>query len=187
MSHFKFIKNHQKKVAYLAFVTDATIWILVEHIWDYFVHAKIRNFDYEELEKAKKWILSDEDWIIKHKFYVNVDSLKQSWYIEIKIIWTLTHDDYSKAIPILDSTLDKLNGKQWHILLDMTDFEGWELRAAWDDFKFWLKHSFNLWKIAIVWNNKKWIEYTMKISSWFIRWEIKQFEDKKEAVKWLEE
>ncbi len=185
LSHLKFIRNHQKKVVYLAFVTDSTAWVLAEKIWDYFVKAKIKNFDSNELEVAKEWIISDQDWIIEHKLYVDIDSLEKSWYVELKIIWTLTHEDYQKAMPLLDKALDKINNKKWNILVDMSDFEGWELKAAWDDFKFWMKHDFDFWKIAIFWNEKKWLEYSMKITSWFMKWKIKSFNTKKESIEWL--
>ncbi len=185
LSHLKFIKNHHKKVAYLAFVTDSPAWIFAEYIWDYFVKAKVKNFDYNELEEAKKWIASDEDWIINHKFYVNLDTLKTWWYAEIKIIWKLTHEDYKQAVPILDSVLEKVENKDFNILLDISDFDWWELKAAWDDFKFWLKHGFTFWKIAIFWNTKNWLEYSIKVTSWFMKWKMKQFDTKKEALEWL--
>ncbi len=185
ISHLKFIKNHHKRVAYLAFVTDSLVWIFAEHIWDFFVKAKVKNFDYDQLEEAKKWIFLDEDWIINHKFYVNLDTLKTWWYVEIKIMWKLTHEDYSQAVLILDWVLEKVEAKDFNILIDISDFDWWELKAAWDDFKFWMKHGFVFGKIAIFWNEKKWLEYWVKITSWFIKWKMKQFGTKKEALEWL--
>ncbi|MFV0561951.1 STAS/SEC14 domain-containing protein [Malaciobacter mytili] len=70
------------------------------------------------------------------------------------------------------------------VFIDATQLEGWELRAAWDDFKLGLKHNNEFEKIAI-YGNKKWQEYISKIASWFIQGEVKFFESEEEAILWL--
>ena len=62
--------------------------------------------------------------------------------------------------------------------------EGWELRAAWDDFKIGLKHGNEFKRIAI-YGNKNWQEITAKIGSWFISGEVKYFDDEGDALAWL--
>ncbi|MEN8173523.1 MAG: STAS/SEC14 domain-containing protein, partial [Chloroflexota bacterium] len=71
------------------------------------------------------------------------------------------------------------------VFIDGSEFEGWELRAAWDDFKLGLKHGNNFEKIAI-YGNKKWQQYTSKIGAWFISGEVKYFDDTEEALNWLQ-
>jgi predicted Co/Zn/Cd cation transporter (cation efflux family) len=70
------------------------------------------------------------------------------------------------------------------LLVDITEFDGWELRAAWDDFKIGLKYGFDFDKIAIYGKNR-WIEYGVKITSWFMGGEIKEFDNIEDAISWL--
>lgn len=58
LRHLEFIKKHHKKVQKLAFVTDAFIGEFAEKIGAHFVNAKVEHFNYEDLNKAKEWILS---------------------------------------------------------------------------------------------------------------------------------
>ena len=61
IKHLKFIKEHHKKVSHVAFATDSPIGGIAEHIASHFVSAKIKNFSFNELEKAKKWIVDNEN------------------------------------------------------------------------------------------------------------------------------
>ena len=58
--HLKFVKNHQKKVTHLAFVTDSVVGNIVEKIGSHFIAADVKTFTYKQLEDAKKWILDEE-------------------------------------------------------------------------------------------------------------------------------
>ncbi len=62
------------------------------------------------------------------------------------------------------------------VLVDAREFDGWELRAAWDDLKFGLKHSKEFTKLAFV-GNKEREAHSIKISNWFMSGDIKYFED----------
>ena len=59
LKHLKFIKEHHKKVSSVAFVTNSAMGGVAEHVGSHFVNAKIKNFSFDELEDAKKWILSN--------------------------------------------------------------------------------------------------------------------------------
>jgi len=71
-------------------------------------------------------------------------------------------------------------------LIDATELEGWELRAAWDDFKLGLKHGRQFKKIAIV-GNKNWLEMSAKIGSWFVSGDVEYFDNEAAAITWLNE
>ncbi|MCW8832578.1 MAG: STAS/SEC14 domain-containing protein, partial [Colwellia sp.] len=71
-------------------------------------------------------------------------------------------------------------------LFDVTEMQGWELRAAWDDFKLGLKHGSEFEKIAI-YGNKNWQAIIANIGSWFISGEVEFFEEHQQAVDWLNE
>lgn len=72
------------------------------------------------------------------------------------------------------------------ILNNLLDFEGWELRAAWDDFKLGLAHGSEFTKIAII-GNKPLEKVAATVGSWFISGEIRYIEDHKGSLAWLEE
>ncbi|MDD5728790.1 MAG: STAS/SEC14 domain-containing protein [Victivallales bacterium] len=56
IKHFKFIKEHHRKVAKVAMVTDSPIGGFAEHLAGHFVSAEIKHFPFTELENARKWI-----------------------------------------------------------------------------------------------------------------------------------
>ena len=60
ITHMKFVKQHHKKVSRIGFVTDSPIGSIAENIASHFVNAEIKNFSFDELENAKKWILGDD-------------------------------------------------------------------------------------------------------------------------------
>lgn len=60
ITHMQFVKQHHKKVSRIAFVTDSPIGSIAENIASHFVNAEIKNFSFDELENAKKWILGDD-------------------------------------------------------------------------------------------------------------------------------
>ncbi len=55
-SHFKFVKEHHKKIPRIAFSTDSAIGGLAETIGKHFVQAEIKVFSFNELELAREWI-----------------------------------------------------------------------------------------------------------------------------------
>ena len=60
LEHLKFIKEHHKKISYVAFVTDSPVGEFAEDIGNHFVSAEVKNFSFNELEDAKRWILEDK-------------------------------------------------------------------------------------------------------------------------------
>jgi hypothetical protein len=57
-SHFSFVKNHHKKVRKIAVAADGMIPDLAPRLASHFIAAEIKKFDYNELEEAKKWVIS---------------------------------------------------------------------------------------------------------------------------------
>ena len=124
--------------------------------------------------------------IIRHGLSIGIERVNNEFFLSLKATGKLTHEDYEKINPMIDSALEGVKDPNIKVFIDGSEFEGWELRAAWDDFKLGLKHGNNFDKIAIF-GNKKWQEYTAKVGSWFISGEVKYFEDADEALTWLQE
>ena len=106
------------------------------------------------------------------------------FFISLTAVGKLTHEDYKVITPMLDSALKEVKDPQVKVLIDGTQLEGWELRAAWDDFKQGLKHGNEFVKNAI-YGNKNWQEITAKVGLWFISGEVKYFESSAAALAWL--
>jgi hypothetical protein len=103
------------------------------------------------------------------------------------IVGKLTHKDYQLIIPMIDNAIKGIKQPQLNILIDALEFDGWEPLAIWDDFKFGLSHYNQFEKIAFV-GNKKWEEYAIKISNWFmIGGDIIYFETIDDATQWIYE
>ena len=123
---------------------------------------------------------------IRHGLSIGIERVNKEFFLSLKASGKLTHEDYEKINPMIDSALEGVKDPNIKVFIDGSELEGWELRAAWDDFKLGLKHGNNFDKIAIF-GNKKWQEYTAKVGSWFISGEVKYFEDADEALTWLQE
>ncbi|EEF79937.1 SpoIIAA family protein [Methylophaga thiooxydans] len=122
--------------------------------------------------------------IQRHGLSVGIDRIEDKFFITFRIVGKLTHDDYAAITPMIAAALSSVEDPKANVLIDATEFEGWELRAAWDDFKLGLKHGSEFYKIAIV-GDKRWQQWAAKIGSWFISGEAKHFDNLADALSWL--
>lgn len=124
--------------------------------------------------------------IERHGLSIGMERVGSKFFLSLKAVGKLTHEDYSTINPLIDSALEGVKDPKVTVFIDGSELEGWELRAAWDDFKLGLKHGNEFDKIAIF-GNKKWQEHVSKIASWFVSGEVKFFDDSVAALKWLQE
>ncbi len=104
--------------------------------------------------------------------------------VTLKAVGKLTHGDYEVLVPMLTQAITAMPNAKVNMLLDATEFEGWEAEAAWDDFKFGMEYKDIFLKIAIV-GTKTWQEYVAKMGDWFMHGEVKFFYDLDEAKQWI--
>lgn len=57
VTHFRFVRDHQKHIKKIAVVTDSTLGDVAEHLTSHFVSAQIRHFPAGQVEAARQWIL----------------------------------------------------------------------------------------------------------------------------------
>lgn len=125
--------------------------------------------------------------IKKHGLSIGIERSSGSHlFLTLKAVGKLTHEDYETITPMIDAALSTVKEPQVKALIDGTELEGWELRAAWDDFKLGLKHGNEFVKIAI-YGNKNWQDITAKVGSWFISGDVRYFTTVEEALSWLNE
>lgn len=122
----------------------------------------------------------------RHGLSVGISRVEDKFFLTLKVQGKLTHNDYEHITPMIDSALAEVNQPKVDALIDGTELEGWEPRAAWDDFKLGLKHGSEFEKIAI-YGNKKWQEFVAKIGGWFIAGEVQFFDNVDDAIAWLKE
>ena len=65
----------------------------------------------------------------------------------------------------------------------MTDFEGMELEAFWQDFKFGLRHVRDFERLAVV-GDQRWLEWCTKAFSPMTKTELKYFQPNQLAEAW---
>ncbi len=120
----------------------------------------------------------------RHGLSIGIERSENNFFLSIRAYGKLTHEDYVRITPVIDSALKGVDDPKIDVFLDASEMEGWELRAAWDDFKLGLKHGSEFQRIAIC-GHARWQEMLTKIGSWFISGEIRYFEDTGEALSWL--
>ena len=59
------------------------------------------------------------------------------------------------------------------------------MNAAWDDFKFGLKHRREFEKVAVI-CSQRWQKGVLHVSYWFMPGEIEVFDNHHDALVWLE-
>jgi SpoIIAA-like len=56
VTHFRFVRDHHKRVKRIAVVTDSSMGDVAEHLASHFVSAEIRHFPAGQIEAARQWI-----------------------------------------------------------------------------------------------------------------------------------
>lgn len=122
--------------------------------------------------------------IERHGVSIGIERVGERFFLSLKAQGKLTHEDYKTITPMIDSALAEVKNPKVKALIDGSELEGWEARAAWDDFKIGLKHGNEFEKIAIF-GNKRWQEMAAKIGGWFVSGEVQFFASYDEAMNWL--
>ncbi|WP_298773823.1 STAS/SEC14 domain-containing protein [uncultured Shewanella sp.] len=120
----------------------------------------------------------------KHGLSIGVERVDNEFFLSLKAVGKLTHEDYLHITPLIDSALKEVSHPKVKVLVDAYELEGWEVRAAWDDFKLGLKHGSEFEKIAI-YGDKRWQEIMVKLGAWFLSGEVQYFDDIGLALEWL--
>lgn len=98
----------------------------------------------------------------------------------------LHDEDYKHFTPLIETMLTA-EGKV-RLFVEFEDFHGWDLHAAWDDFKFGLRHYSDFERIAMV-GDRRWEQWMAGFCKPFTRAKVRYF-DKTEietAWEWLRE
>ncbi|MCF2910648.1 STAS/SEC14 domain-containing protein [Pseudoalteromonas sp. DL2-H2.2] len=120
-----------------------------------------------------------------HSISVDTERLNGGLLMSFKALGKVSHADYMAIKAVIESALRAAAGEQIRVLVDVTEFEGWELHAAWDDVALALRHSHDFYKIAVL-GNSRWQKLAAMVGNWFVDGESRYFEDKAHALSWLQ-
>jgi len=120
----------------------------------------------------------------RHGVSIGIERSDDQFFLICKAVGKLTHADYEVISPLIDEALGTVKHPQVRALIDCQELDGWEARAAWDDFKLGLRHGNEFVKVAIC-GNKRWLETAARVGSWFMSGEVRSFEDEGAAMEWL--
>lgn len=121
----------------------------------------------------------------QHGLSIGISRVEDNFFMTFKAVGTLTHQDYMMITPMIDNALQGIKTPHIKAIVDLSEFEGWEPRAAWDDFKIGLHYGFSFEKIAIVGNHSLLVEYSLKVTSWFLHESVQEFPNYQEALDWI--
>jgi len=57
LTHLKFVRDHHRKVARVAMVTDSVAGDLAEALTGHFVQAEVKHFGFHAFKEARLWVL----------------------------------------------------------------------------------------------------------------------------------
>lgn len=125
---------------------------------------------------------------VRHGLSIGIERVGSEFFMSFKAVGKLTHQDYETIIPMIDAALTGVQGAHVKVLMDATELEGWELRAAWDDLKLGLRHGSEFERIAMV-SDSRWLEASAKVGAWFVAGKFRAFTTKEggfdKALEWL--
>ena len=123
--------------------------------------------------------------IKRHGLAIGIDRIGSRFLLSLKAVGTLTHEDYQRITPMLEAALAEVSEPRIRVLVDASELDGWELRAAWDDLRLSLRHGSEFDKVAI-YGHGRWQELASKVGSWFISGEVRFFTDYEAAIAWVD-
>lgn len=96
----------------------------------------------------------------------------------------LTDADYQQFLPRLQKLIEDCGPIS--LMIELVDFQGWEPKAAWDDFRFGMEHDKDFVRIAIV-GQKAWQKWMSAIGDAFTLTKIRFFYQNRiqDAWDWL--
>jgi hypothetical protein len=118
---------------------------------------------------------------------IKLTELNDAKVLEVAATGKLTHEDYQQHfIPEIER-LTKQHQKI-RLLFEMTQFHGWEPKAAWDDLKLDFKHRHDIERVAMV-GEKKWQHWMTELAKPFVAAKVRYFDqtEAEQARAWIAE
>ena len=116
---------------------------------------------------------------------IELKEKREGKLMEVHVSGKLGKADYEHFLPVVEKRISQ-HGRV-DILLEMSDFHGWDAGAAWEDTKFAFRHFSDIGRLAVV-GEKKWQEWMTTVCRPFTKAEIRYFDHASiaQAEAWLE-
>jgi Protein of unknown function (DUF3478). len=109
---------------------------------------------------------------------------KDSHVLEVYVSDKLSGSDYQRFVPACEELIE--DNRQDRILCDVSQFDGWEAQAPWEDLRFAMKIFHDVDRVALV-GRSRWQEWMAVFCRAFPAATIRCFEDTQsdEARAWI--
>ena len=118
---------------------------------------------------------------------IKLTELMETGVLEVIATGKLTDEDYQQRfIPEMER-LTKQHRKI-RLLFEMTQFHGWEPKAAWDDLKLAVKHRDDIERVAMV-GERNWQHWMTELAKPFTKATVRYFNETEasQARAWITE
>jgi len=102
--------------------------------------------------------------------------------VSLKLVGRFTEVDCEETLPKLINVIEKEGTLR--LVADLSDFDGWEWRAAWDEQAFGKKYWKDVRKIALL-GTLGWAILVARIAAALTNTEVRVFEDRDKALFWV--
>ena len=101
--------------------------------------------------------------------------------IGFRLSGKLHDEDYKTFVPVVDAAV-AAEGKV-RLFAQFEDFHGWDLHAAWDDFRFGIRHYRDFDRIAMV-GDRKWEKWMATLCKPFTKAKVRYFDASEVDAAW---
>src|SRR5271166_1836753 len=101
--------------------------------------------------------------------------------VGLKLSGKLHDEDYRRFVPMIESILTA-EGKV-RLFVQFEEFQGRDMHAAWDDFKFGLSHYSDFERIAMV-GDRRWEKWMASVCKPFTKAKLKYFDRSEVDAAW---
>ena len=183
-SHIKLIKDHHKIINRVAFVSGSPLLTAAPHLVDHFINARVRHFDFSDVEEAKTWAAQEEP---RSGRFVILDGYPDD-IVAVQAEGIISREDYEETlIPLIEAKI-RTQGQVKMLYWCGKEFEGFTAGAMWDDARFGVMHLGDFLKIAFV-TDVEWLRMSAKLFSPLMRMPTQVFHNAEieDAKRWIVE
>jgi len=181
-AHVKFVKQAQKYVPKVAFVSDKKMVSILPKLASFFVKAKIRHFPEAHFDEALAWASQTSD----HPGQYRLMEGYPNDVIAIEAEGIVTAQDYvDTLVPLVAGKRKRHDKLKMLIVLD-EDFQSFSRGAMWEDTKFGLHYLTKLSKLALV-TDIGWMRTAIKVFGPLMPAKVRVFhrQDLESASDWI--
>jgi len=181
-AHVKFVRQAQRYVPKVAFVSDKKLVKTLLHMAKFFVKAKVRQFPEAHFDDALVWASQTGDHPGQYRL---MDGFPND-VIAIEAEGVITAQDYVDMLGPLAAEKRKRHDKLKMLIVLDEDFQSFSGGAMWEDTKFGLHYLTKLSKLALV-TDIGWMRNAVKVFGPLMPAKVRVFhrQDLESASEWI--